>query len=126
MKSVLFSAVLCVGISAIASAAFAQGTEDSVASGGKFPLAAPAGVDSGAELKAPSGAANQGAFDMNKWKYGPVWDAPAGSKIWNPVKIKMMQGGKVTGGTVFYAKDGQDLLRHGQCRLRLHLDRTSA
>ena len=30
---------------------------------------------------------------------------PAGSKIWNPVKIKMMQGGKVTGGTVFAATD---------------------
>jgi 2-keto-3-deoxy-L-rhamnonate aldolase RhmA len=106
MKTVLRMAALCAGISVIASAALAQGTEDSVASGGKFPLAAPAGADSGAEMKAPAGAANQGAFDMNKWKYGPAWDAPAGSKIWNPVKVKMMQGGKVTGGTVFYAKDG--------------------
>ena len=29
----------------------------------------------------------------------------AGSKIWNPVKIKMIQGGKVTGGTVFSSTD---------------------
>ncbi len=42
---------------------------------------------------------------MTKWKYGHAWDAPPGSKIWNPVKIKMMQGGKVTGGTVFSATD---------------------
>ena len=39
------------------------------------------------------------------WKYGTAFDAPAGSKIWNPVKLKMMQGGKVTGGTLFSATD---------------------
>ncbi len=31
--------------------------------------------------------------------------APAGSKIWNPAKLKLMQGGKVTGGTLFSATD---------------------
>src|SRR4029079_4334634 len=30
---------------------------------------------------------------------------PAESKIWNPVKLKMMQGGKGTGGTFFSATD---------------------
>ena len=66
----------------------------------QFPLAAPAGVDSNARQVAPPGAVNQGPYDMSTWKYGPAFNAPAGTKIWNPVKIKMMQGGKVTGGTV--------------------------
>jgi 2-keto-3-deoxy-L-rhamnonate aldolase RhmA len=67
----------------------------------QFPLAAPAGKDSGAISKAPTGATNQGTLDPAKWKYGPAFDAPAGSKIWNPVMLKMMKGEKVTGGTVF-------------------------
>ena len=70
-----------------------------------FPLAAPAGKDSGARTTAPAGAVNQGPFDAAKWKYGKAWDAPGGSKIWNPVKIKMMEGGKVTGGTLFNSTD---------------------
>ena len=71
----------------------------------KFPLAAPAGVDSKALTTAPSGAANQGAFDVGAWKYGTAFDAPPGAKIWNPVKAKMLRGGKVTGGTLFSATD---------------------
>src|SRR5215472_6602023 len=59
-----------------------------------FPLAAPAGKDSGAITKAPAGAVNQGALDPKTWKYGPVFDAPANSKIWNPVKLKMIRGEK--------------------------------
>jgi 2-keto-3-deoxy-L-rhamnonate aldolase RhmA len=70
-----------------------------------FPLAAPAGTDSGAVARPPAGALNQGAFDPATWKFGPAFDAPAGSKVWNPVKLKMAQGGKVTGGTVFSATD---------------------
>jgi 2-keto-3-deoxy-L-rhamnonate aldolase RhmA len=70
-----------------------------------FPLAAPAGRDSGARQSGPAGAANQGAFDPSTWKYGGAFNAPAGSKIWNPVKIKLQQGGKVTGGTLFSATD---------------------
>jgi 2-keto-3-deoxy-L-rhamnonate aldolase RhmA len=70
-----------------------------------FPLAAPAGKDSHAFETAPAGAVNQGPFDPAKWKYGPAFDAPAGSKVWNPVKLKMMQGGKVTGGTLFSSTD---------------------
>jgi len=80
-------------------------TEDAVAAGGTFPLAAKAGQDSNAKTVAPAGAVNQGPFDMNTWKYGPAWNAPAGSKIWNPVKVKLMAGQKVTGGTLFAASD---------------------
>src|SRR3989442_8127557 len=60
----------------------------------RFPLAAPAGKDSGAIKTALPGAANVGTFDAATWKYGPKFNPPAGSKIWNPVKLKMMQGGK--------------------------------
>src|SRR5207245_2537047 len=80
-------------------------TEDAVATGGNFPLAAKTGQDSNAKTVAPAGAVNQGPFDMNTWKYGPAWNAPAGSKIWNPVKLKLMAGQKVTGGTLFAASD---------------------
>jgi 2-keto-3-deoxy-L-rhamnonate aldolase RhmA len=70
-----------------------------------FPLAAPAGADSGARSAAPPGAVNQGPFDPARWKYGPAFTAPAGAKIWNPAKLKLRQGGKVTGGTLFSATD---------------------
>ncbi|MGE3707018.1 MAG: HpcH/HpaI aldolase/citrate lyase family protein [Vicinamibacterales bacterium] len=71
----------------------------------KFPLAAPAGVDSGARTNAPAGAVNQGPFDAAAWTFGPAFDPPAGSRIWNPVKLKLQQGGKVTGGTLFASTD---------------------
>src|SRR5213593_4684200 len=71
----------------------------------QFPLAAAAGKDSNARQVAPTGAVNQGPFDPATWKYGSAFNAPAGSKIWNPVKLKMMQGGKVTGGTLFNSTD---------------------
>jgi 2-keto-3-deoxy-L-rhamnonate aldolase RhmA len=71
----------------------------------QFPLAAPAGKDSGAINTALPGGVNQGPVDPATWKYGPQFRPPADAKIWNPVKLKMMQGGKVTGGTVFSATD---------------------
>ena len=71
----------------------------------KFRLAAKAGEDSHAIDKAPAGATNQGKFDDKTWKFGHAWDAPPGSKIWNPVKLKMMKGEKVTGGTLFASTD---------------------
>jgi 2-keto-3-deoxy-L-rhamnonate aldolase RhmA len=71
----------------------------------QFPLAAPAGKDSQALTTAPPGAVNEGPFDPATWKYGPAFNAPAGAKIWNPVKLKLQQGGKVTGGTLFSATD---------------------
>jgi 2-keto-3-deoxy-L-rhamnonate aldolase RhmA len=70
-----------------------------------FPLAAPAGKDSGAISKALPNAVNTGAIDPKTWKYGPQNRPPANSKIWNPVKAKLKAGGKVTGGTVFSATD---------------------
>jgi 2-keto-3-deoxy-L-rhamnonate aldolase RhmA len=70
-----------------------------------FPLAAPAGVDSKARENAPAGAVNQGPFDANTWKYGTAFNPPAGTKIWNPAKIKLMQGGKLIGGTVVAPSD---------------------
>src|SRR5688572_14360252 len=56
-----------------------------------FPLAAPAGTDSNARSAAPAGALNQGPFDPATWKYGPSFNAPQGAKVWNPVRLKMMQ-----------------------------------
>ncbi len=66
----------------------------------EFPLAAPAGKDSNARQVAPAGAVNQGPFNNSNWKYGNAFNAPAGAKIWNPAKLKLMQGGKLVGGTV--------------------------
>ena len=70
-----------------------------------FPLAAAAGSDSKAETTAPAGAVNQGAFNPATWKYGTAFNPPPASKVWNPVRLKMQQGGKVTGGTMFGATD---------------------
>ena len=70
-----------------------------------FPLAAPAGKDSNALTVAPPGAVNQGPFDPASWQFGPAFNPPANAKIWNPAKLKLMQGGKVTGGTFFSATD---------------------
>src|SRR5262245_50962844 len=66
----------------------------------QFPLAAPAGTDSNAKTVAPPGAVNQGPFDPATWKYGPALNPPPNAKVWNPGKLKMLQGGTVTGGTV--------------------------
>jgi len=71
----------------------------------KFPLAAAAGQDSGARLTAPAGAVNQGPFNPAAWKYGTAFAAPPAAAIWNPVKLKMVEGAKVSGGTLFSATD---------------------
>ena len=106
MKLTPISALLSAALLMCSSAALAQ-TEDSVAGGAnqQFPLAAKAGEDSHAFDKAPEGATNQGKFDDKTWKFGHAYDPPAGSKLWNPAKIKMLAGGMVTGGTVFAATD---------------------
>ena len=70
-----------------------------------FPLAAAAGVDSKARDTAPAGAANTGRFDPAAWKFGNATASPAGATLWNPAKIKLLAGGKVTGGTLFGATD---------------------
>jgi 2-keto-3-deoxy-L-rhamnonate aldolase RhmA len=104
MRTLLFPVSLGVVLTLGSLAAFAQANEDEVAAALKrYPLAAPAGEDSHAIDKAPPGAVNQGKFDDKTWKFGHGWDAPSGAKIWNPVKIKMLKGEKVTGGTLFAA-----------------------
>jgi 2-keto-3-deoxy-L-rhamnonate aldolase RhmA len=106
MKRMLFSAAMLAAVGFGAVAAFGQANEDEVATAmKKYPLAAQAGVDSHAIDKAPAGALNQGKFDDKTWKFGKAWDAPPGAKIWNPVKLKMMKGEKVVGGTLFAATD---------------------
>ena len=109
MKRLLFSAafVAAVGLGTVAALSQAADPYANNAAAGtmKFPLAAPAGVDTKSIDRAPPNAVNQGKFDDKKWKYGTSLDAPPGAKIWNPVKLKMMQGGKVTGGTVFASTD---------------------
>ena len=84
MKKTLLVAALAVVLDMIAVHAQQQppreqpsATEDAVATGGTFPLAAKAGQNSNAKNVAPSGAVNQGPFDMTKWKYGTAWNAPA-------------------------------------------------
>jgi len=98
MKFILVAAAMCASLTLCADAVFGQGSA-------QFPFAAPAGKDSRALDHALPGAVNQGPFDMTKWKYGSAWNPPPGAKIWNPVKIKMMQGAKVTAGTVSAATD---------------------
>jgi len=71
----------------------------------KFPLAAPAGKDSGALTNAPPASVNQGIIDEKTWKYGHKFEPPPNAKIWNPVKLKIMRGEKVTGGTVSASSD---------------------
>jgi 2-keto-3-deoxy-L-rhamnonate aldolase RhmA len=109
MKRLLFSAAFVAAVGLGTVAAVSQNADpyaNNAAAGTlKFPLAAPAGMDTKSIDRAPPNAVNQGKFDDKKWKYGTAYDAPAGAKIWNPVKLKMMQGGKVTGGTVFAATD---------------------
>ncbi|MHB1206168.1 MAG: hypothetical protein ACYCZX_11395, partial [Rhodospirillaceae bacterium] len=43
-----------------------------------FPLAAPAGKDSGALKKPLTGSVNTGAVDPSTWKYGPQNQVPGG------------------------------------------------
>jgi 2-keto-3-deoxy-L-rhamnonate aldolase RhmA len=84
---------------------FGQATEDNVAAGGAFPLAAKAGQDSHAIDQAPPGAVNTGRYNEPNWKFGPAKDVQGGIQIWNPVMAKLKAGGKIVGGTVFSASD---------------------
>src|SRR3954463_10142210 len=102
VRNLLIASVLCavVGIVAIVAqgqtpapqtpAPSADPYANNAAPGAtQFPLAAPAGKDSGARTTAPAGAVNQGPFDPATWKYGGAFNPPAASKIWNPVKLKL-------------------------------------
>jgi len=87
-------------LAAGAAIAFFAATLTPGAAQNAFPLAAPAGVDSKARERALPGAVNQGPFDDRTWKYGDAFTPPPGTKTWNPARIKLMQGGKLVGGTV--------------------------
>src|SRR5436309_12059207 len=101
MKQLLILAVVCGLLTTIVFAFQTQNAQQTT----QFPLAAAAGKDSNARMTAPAGAANQGPFDPATWKYGGAFNPPEGSKNWNPVKLKMIQRGKATGGTAFSATD---------------------
>ena len=113
MKRILFAVTLCAALGLASFHAQGQApargqapSADPYANNAdpgktKFPLAAPAGKDSGAKDKPLPGGVNTGAIDPATWKYGPQFRPPAGAKIWNPAKAKLMAGGKVTGGTLF-------------------------
>jgi 2-keto-3-deoxy-L-rhamnonate aldolase RhmA len=115
MKSTIYAAaslaaVLAIGTATAQTPARAPTSADPYASNAdagatQFPLAAKAGADSDAFRTPPAGAVNTGPFDPATWKYGPSQGATGGVQIWNPVKAKMLAGGKITGGTVFAATD---------------------
>ncbi len=117
MRQAVFPVVASLVLAVAAFGAEAQNTQvqptpsadpyanNPAAGATQFPLAAPAGKDSNARAVPLPGAVNQGPFDAATWKYGPAFNAPLAAKVWNPVKLKMMQGGKVTGGTLFSATD---------------------
>src|SRR5262249_50824843 len=93
-------ALACAALAVLGWSSAAQQTA-------QFPLAAQAGGDGGAVRRPPAGAVNQGRFDESTWKYGPAFNGPQGSKVWNPAKIKLMQGAKLVGGTVLGVSDPQ-------------------
>jgi 2-keto-3-deoxy-L-rhamnonate aldolase RhmA len=105
--------VFCaVGLSAATDASGQQGPAPAATSvappakAPRFPFAAPAGKDSDARNVSLPGALNKGAFDPTKWKNGGAFAAPAGgSKIWNPVKLKMQRGQTVIAGTLYNSTD---------------------
>ena len=87
MRNVLVVAALCavVGIVVFAGQTPAPQTpapnadpyaNNAVPGATTFPLAAPAGKDSGARMTAPAGALNQGAFNPATWKYGTAFNPP--------------------------------------------------
>ena len=92
----------------------------------KFPLAAPAGKDSNASTVAPPGAVNQGAFDPATWKYGPAFNPPAGAQDLESGQAEDDAGRQGHGRHAVQRDRSGDVLRDGECRLRLHLDRDAA
>jgi 2-keto-3-deoxy-L-rhamnonate aldolase RhmA len=99
VRRLIGATVISVVMGAVVSPTHAQQGQN------QFPLAAPAGQDSNARQVAPPGSVNQGPFNDATWKYGAAFNPPAGTKIWNPVKLKLMQGGKIVGGTVSAVSD---------------------
>jgi hypothetical protein len=87
MRQILLFAAACIVLTLVA-AGFQ--TQNPPAAPGADPYANnPAAGTSKFPLAAPAGAVNQGAFSPATWKYGTAFDAPANSKIWNPVKLTL-------------------------------------
>src|SRR5438046_3012118 len=97
VRKLLIASVLCAAVGIVVFAGQAQTpapqtpapnadpyANNAAPGATQFPLAAPAGKDSGARTTAPAGALNTGPFDPTTWKYGGAFNPPAGSKIWNP------------------------------------------
>ena len=132
MKRLFISAVATAALGLAASyvglsAAFGQANEDDVATRmSKYPLAAKAGEDSHAIDKAPAGALNQGKFDDKTWKFGTAYDAAARLQALESGEAQDAGGRQGHRRHVVRLHRPGSLLRHGQCRLRLHLDRASA
>ena len=92
----------------------------------KFPLAAPAGKDSGAITKPLPGGVNQGAIDEKTWKYGHTFRRAGRQQDLESGEAQDDAGreGDRRNGIRFVGS--LHLLRDGQRRLRLHLDRDAA
>lgn len=112
MKRLFYTVALSAALGAVAAQAQNQPpasadpyANNAAAGTMQFPLAAPAGKDSGAMKNPLPGGVNKGIPDEKTWIHGPQNRPPAGNHIWNPVMAKLKAGGKVTGGTVFSATD---------------------
>ena len=92
----------------------------------QFPLAAPAGKDSNASMAAPPGAHNQGPFDPATWKYGPAFNAAGRRQDLESGEAEADAGRQGDGRHALQRHRSGDLLRDGERRLRLHLDRDAA
>ena len=91
-----------------------------------FPLAAPAGADSKAKDTAPPFATNAGPFDPATWKYGTAFNPPAERGGVESGEAEDAAGRQGDRRDAVRRDRPQHLLRHGQRRLRLHLDRDAA
>ena len=73
---------------------------------------------------------NKSSLKPDRWVYGPAFNAPANSPIWNPAKIRMNAGLLTNGGTIGSVPAETELLQHrkqdGRGLERLHVDRSAA
>ena len=75
---------------------------------------------------APAGAANQAPFDPATWKYGTAFNPPAGREDLESRQAQDDAGRQSDRRHALLRDRSVHLLRDGQRRLRLHLDRDAA
>ena len=136
MKRMLFAVALCAALGMVtfyaqAPAGQKPATADPYANNPdagkqKFPLAAPAGKDSGAKEKPLTGAVNTGSIDPATWKYGPNNKPRCGLEALESGQGQAAAGWQGDRRHRLQRDRSPDLLRDGQRRLRLHLDRDAA